>query len=288
MTARRCCLVLVLSALVAGVGAVASATSEPHHALVAYAEPVARLSQRDIYLRANRGQYALQKSHGFRPRADVSPFPLKLPLDWAADPFGDRNWQFQLHAWRMIDPIIYEYFETREVHFLQEATTYMLDWWRFHEDDGAATRFSWYDMATGIRAMRLAMMIDLLRAKRLVVDPASVDDLLAMAESHIARLREPDFINRGNHGIFQIHGLRLLCAITELKEVCDSEEDYSNGMMLELLNHQFTAEGVHKEDSPTYHFFATKLFGDLVDPNGMRSATKWMNAYIERGKFSLG
>ncbi len=42
----------------------------------------------------------------FKPRKDATPWPLQLPLDWSADPFKDNNWLFQVHAWRMIDPLL--------------------------------------------------------------------------------------------------------------------------------------------------------------------------------------
>jgi hypothetical protein len=198
MRPRRLYVVLVLLALLAGTGALLTATSDQNHVLVPYVEPFARLSRGDIYLNANSGQYELQKADGFRPRADVSTFPLQLPLNWAADPFEDRNWQFQLHAWRMIDPIIYEYSETGQSDYLKEAMAFMLDWWQFQHADPKATKMFWYDMATGIRAMRLAWLIDLLRAKQFVADKESTDDLIDMAETHVRKLRDPDFINRGN------------------------------------------------------------------------------------------
>ena len=37
-------------------------------------------------------------------RSGVPPGPFRLPFDWHADPLRDRNWMFQLHAWRMLDP----------------------------------------------------------------------------------------------------------------------------------------------------------------------------------------
>lgn len=41
---------------------------------------------------------------GFVPAGRaVAPWPFQLPLDWNVDPFRDRNWRYQLHAWRMLD-----------------------------------------------------------------------------------------------------------------------------------------------------------------------------------------
>ena len=34
-------------------------------------------------------------NQGFRPRKDVEPWQFSIPIQWNADPFNDRNWQFQ-------------------------------------------------------------------------------------------------------------------------------------------------------------------------------------------------
>src|SRR4051794_18229451 len=39
-------------------------------------------------------------------RSDLAPFELSMPLDWSVSPYGDANWAFQLHAWRMIDAYV--------------------------------------------------------------------------------------------------------------------------------------------------------------------------------------
>ena len=45
-------------------------------------------------------------------RDDLDPWPLPVPLQWDADPFEDLNWQFQLHAWRVIDEQLLAHGET--------------------------------------------------------------------------------------------------------------------------------------------------------------------------------
>ena len=39
-------------------------------------------------------------------RRDLPPLPFRLPFDWHADPLSDRNWMFNLQAWRMLDPYL--------------------------------------------------------------------------------------------------------------------------------------------------------------------------------------
>src|SRR5690606_1431378 len=110
-------------------------------------------------------------------RGDVEPWPLKLPVDWAADPYNDRNWRFQLNAWRMTDPILNEYFKTKSPDLLKEALAFVDDWYRFHFIAKIRNPYACYDMAAGIRALRLAFLID-----------AANDDLFAPTDSQMAHL----------------------------------------------------------------------------------------------------
>ena len=90
----------------------------------------------------------------FRPRRDVQVWDASLPIDWGADPFGDPNWQYQLHAWRVMEYQLYEYRDTEDPAWLREAIEIALDWAHYHVDLGHREKFSWYDMAAGIRAAR--------------------------------------------------------------------------------------------------------------------------------------
>lgn len=51
---------------------------------------MAELSLSEVYWSGQRA-YDVQAIEGFRPRSEVPPWPLRYPLDWAADPFADNN-----------------------------------------------------------------------------------------------------------------------------------------------------------------------------------------------------
>jgi len=225
-----------------------------------YASSVRSVTAADICLRTLPHAYDEQKRTGFKPRRDCEPWPLALPLDWCADPFADRNWCFQLHAWRMTDPIIAEYLATGSTGVLREAIDIALDWCRHHRD-GSSTPFSWYDMSTGIRAMRLAFFLDRMRAQPIALAPADNDLLLDASTEHAARLQDESFINPGNHGLFQVFGLQLLSSV--LGDTAGAA--FAARMFERILAEQFTEEGIHREHSPLYHHFAR---GEIDRLNG--------------------
>lgn len=222
------------------------------------------IGRRELNLYA-RQSYRQLIEKGFQPRADVRPWPFKRPLDWAADPFRDRNWSFQLHAWRGIDPILEEFFRTDDPKYLEEALAFALDWQRYHRAK-KPTAFSWYDMASGLRALRIALFIEAVRSTTIKVAGADLDDLLALADEHAQRLQVEKFINLGNHGIFQVVGLDLLCSVMPERPSAAGGRAFARRMFERLLRHGFTDEGVHREHSPYYHYFTTVTLRRLSTP----------------------
>jgi hypothetical protein len=208
------------------------------------------------------GDYRVQIRNGFRPRKDVSPIHLTHPLDWNMDPFKDRNWRFQLSAWRMLNPIWSRWYGRDWKRLGDEVMPWVHDWYDYHVIRRKASDFEWYDMATGVRAQHLAMLLWLHREGHLALTPDQLREVQALARLHIEKLRDPAFITHGNHAIFQIRGLRLLC-LAWPDDACRGEEAYSSRMMAKLLRSQFGADGVHTENSPAYHLFVLSIFGRI-------------------------
>ncbi|MCZ0925745.1 heparinase II/III domain-containing protein [Vreelandella janggokensis] len=212
-----------------------------------------KVTKEDINLYRSQNYRGL-KEIGFQPRDDVEPWPFSVPVNWAADPYDDSNWKFQLNAWRGIDPIIIEYERTNNPVYLEEAISFMVDWYR-HKEENGDNRYTWYDMAAGIRAMRIGYIIDQIYSGAIEVEPDEDITIAAMANEHAKRLQEEDYINMGNHGLFQVFGLDILCSVISHKPTCEKGERFASRMFSKILNHGFTEEGVHKEHSPYYHYF---------------------------------
>lgn len=226
-----------------------------------------RIGRREINLSAQQSYRALIKK-GFQPRSDVRPWPFKRPLDWGADPFRDRNWAFQLHAWRGIDPILAEFFHTGDKRFLWEALAFALDWQRYHQNNKPAA-FSWYDMASGLRAMRIALFLEASSSGFISLSSRDEADLLALAEEHLQRLQIEKFINLGNHGIFQVCGLQLLSSVFPDRAAAAEASAFAGVMFERILRHGYSEEGVHREHSPYYHYFTTSTIRRLCAAPGM-------------------
>lgn len=191
----------------------------------------------------------------FQPRDDLKSWPLDKPLDWSANPFNDRNWQYQLHSWRMMDPLLRAYMKSHDEAKLAEAFQYALDWYDFHWVQARNARMSWYDMSAGLRAFKLGLFFDRYLSGDLKPSAEDTRKLFSLISEHAKRLQDEDFIAMGNHGLFQVFGLNLMCSIARQVPDCKHAPEYANRMFSKVMETQFTNEGVHKEHSPAYHYF---------------------------------
>jgi hypothetical protein len=203
-----------------------------------------------------------QREEGFKTREAMEPWPLTLPMEWSANPVKEGNWRFQLHSWRMTDPLLIRYFESGEESYLHEALTFVEDWHRFHFVEKRSNQYSWYDMATGIRAMRLAFFIDMARNEKLAVSSDQIAKLQALSAEHVRRIRKAG-ISDNNHGLFQVAGLGLLCTVVSELPECSGAIDFARDELEKLLKSQISSEGIDTENSPYYHFFVWGTLRDL-------------------------
>ena len=195
----------------------------------------------------------------FKPRRDLPAWDVTLPIDWAADPFTDRNWQFQLHAWRAMDFHLNKYRETEDVTWLKGAIEIALDWERFHIELAKPSTYQWHDMATGIRASRLAFLLDRVFSNKLEIDDADLATLMRLVDLHAVRLQEPEFLARGNHALRQLIGLDTLCEVAHWRRACLRARPYARTEFIQLIRRQFTSQDVHIESSPAYHRYVLRV-----------------------------
>jgi Heparinase II/III-like protein/Heparinase II/III N-terminus len=186
----------------------------------------------------------------YQPDKSLAPVRFELPFDWGMDPYHDQTWRFRLHTLRIVDGALVagDFDYARDV---------FLDWQHWHENcwwssplcfERAADQ-SWDDMATGIRASRLAYLLH--------STGWQYARLVEVAEQHAEKLQDPAFFaGNHNHALFQLQGLAALCIDHKLL-ACRGADAFLARELGALLRGQFTESGVHRENSPYYHFFVT-------------------------------
>lgn len=193
------------------------------------------------------------------------PYPVAIPIDWAANPYGDRGWRMWLNAWRVLEPILAAYDESGDKRYLKFANGIALDWIDQHIFAENDNPFAWYDMAIGRRALLLGKLID----ANLRTDVLSNERLLHLftaARRHTVELHGEDKIAwHSNHGIYQLVGLLSLAMSTpELNGVHEFKPFAKQGLR-KLIGLHFSEEGIHREHSPFYHVALINTLGLLVE-----------------------
>lgn len=211
-----------------------------------------------------------QKRDGFvgHARKDRSPTRITLPFDWHGTDSSDRNWMFQLHAWRMLDPHLCLMLQDggKRASF-EHSIAIVTDWIR-DNCFGKAGTYTWYDMSTGIRASKLAFLVR--AAPAFDCNLSTVPGFDNMVTRHFIHLMNPKELSKGNHGLFQMQGLKSLASAFPDHSESRKAEKYAVQNIIKLIESQMGEHGVHTENSPDYHFFACRRIGVLLDSSDWR------------------
>lgn len=210
-----------------------------------------RSLDRTVGERQSFGKHAERPAHAAQQAQRILGGELALPPhpvwtgnlhDWSADPFSDRNWQFQFHALRWLNPVRWQGLDGAAA-----AQRFWLDtvrsWARANIPAArASSSFAWVDMADGLRAVELSL------GARLV--PADQEHWFRPAlEYHRDWLAEEQHLVGGNHGLFQHLGLLLSASV--LRD--GAGQQLARDRLEAQLREAFDDQGVNEEGSAAYH-----------------------------------
>jgi hypothetical protein len=187
-------------------------------------------------------------------RGQDPPVILRPPIPWDDLYASDRSGAFQLHAWAFLAPLLVTYGAEGGDHYLRYATAAAIDWTQRFPARETTSAFAWYDMAVGLRAYRLAYILDE-AAKARIIDRTQATQLVGSLRLHLRVLAdEHEYRGHSNHGIYQAAG-QLAAALTvpELAESAAGAEQARQRLHTAVVGH-FGDDGVHREHSPAYHW----------------------------------
>lgn len=201
--------------------------------------------------RQSFGKHAERPAHSAQHARRLMAGELTLPPhprwtgdlhDWSADPFGDRNWQFQFHALRWLNPVRW--------HGLDGDAQARRFWWETVDSwaranipaSRAPSSFAWVDMADGLRAVEISLGV------RLV--PSDLEHRYrTIVEYHRDWLADEQHLVGGNHGLFQHLGLLLTSSVLRDR----SGQELARDRLETQLREAFDDQGVNEEGSAAYH-----------------------------------
>jgi Heparinase II/III-like protein/Heparinase II/III N-terminus len=178
---------------------------------------------------------------------------LVPPVAWDELLAEDRSLHYHLHA---LDPIgfpLAAYSQKADPRWIDHALGLALDWLNAHPSRETKSAFAWYDMAVGLRAYRLAYLLDVVARDESRPDDA-VRRLLDGLDLHLEALADDsEFAAHSNHGLYQAAG--QLAAVRRFPELdkAGRRRAQAEERLTRMIDAQFTEEGVHSEHSPGYH-----------------------------------
>lgn len=180
-------------------------------------------------------------------RLRMPPHPeWRLPSDptWQEDPFSDRNWCFQFHMLRWLEPL-------RRAAAKGDDDAYALwlrwvqDWATKNPHDAPASPWAWTDMSEGIRAQQLCLAAPMVAER----SPELLDGWEELIRVHAEHLADPAHMGRANHALHQQESLFVCGRVLGEARLWELALE----RMGSLLREQYDEQGMNAEGATAYH-----------------------------------
>ena len=185
-------------------------------------------------------------------------------FEWV-DKGQGRTWWWALQqlpnlAWSVGDLSALEPNLASEVCELNRSV--VCSWMNQSKPDSISAPLTWHDHATALRAIHLFRWTNTLLV--LGMDPHSLPMLEQLIVEHTSWLVDPANYSRGNnHGFEQAWVLLEIAADWPGHAVVTGHMALAMSRLQQEIIDSFTAEGVHKENSPGYQYFMIKRIREL-------------------------
>jgi len=190
----------------------------------------------------------------------------KMPLsniNWFIYEKSYRTESFQLQSWQFIDNLIAAYRETKQSRYIDSALDCAISWVDNFIIQGKHYQFAWYDMAVGLRALKLPTLIYYAAKTN---KPDNIQKLIYAAHVHNIELSDRNnLVRNSNHGFFQLIGLLSLGKCLQFLKHADDSYQYACKEIAAIVEKSFGNDGLHNEHSPDYHYVFVIYFYDLLE-----------------------
>lgn len=197
--------------------------------------------------------------------------------DWHADPFTDRNWQFQHHTLRWINPLRWAALEG-DIAAGEKWRSIVRSWGESNLPPARrAGEFAWKDMADGNRAIELSL------GAPLISD--SDGWYVELLRAHVDWLLAPENLATKNHALHQHCG--LFVAAATLRDT--AAMDVAVERMTAQFESTFDEQGANDEGAVGYHLNNLSWWGqawERVEAEGVGVPAFALDR-LRRGRIAL-
>jgi hypothetical protein len=178
---------------------------------------------------------------------------FKLPeiITWNENPYDDRNWQFNYHSLRWIDPLRRWYEKSGDEEFGKAYGDYLCSWLQSNGDlSEASPSMGWHDMATAYRT-------EILTAAIATFGPNS--QYVESLRKHAEFLSEPSAATvKGNHA------LHVRTSLLIAADVLDAPvwKKFAADSIGKITENSIDVQGVDGEGAMSYQYSIYGWFGN--------------------------
>jgi len=200
----------------------------------------------------------------FRPSAAYRWEKVGVPPPWDADATRDRTWDMYRHSLEWVQPLIAVGLATSDDASLQLSRRIIDDWIRRNSTPPGRSEMAWKEHPVAKRLRLFCWSWEASRtAHPLAADPLHL--LLASVYQHACYLADDaNYPVGSNHGL-EMDGALLAAAMT-FPEFRDAPHwrDTAFRRLQAYTHDDFSPEGFHLEQSPSYHWLVLDKLAEVV------------------------
>ncbi|OEH86743.1 hypothetical protein BHU72_00255 [Desulfuribacillus stibiiarsenatis] len=188
---------------------------------------------------------------------------------WPQDPFLNNTWKLRLHILEPIKYLLNAYEITRKDIYLLKAKTIIESWMKeniiiINSKNYFLSKsyWAWNDHAAADRIIYL--MEWLFHFMKYDNDKSFLKLLYKSIMLHGYFLADKNNYSYYNHGIMQDRSLLLISTVFDTEEISNQWRECAVERVVERLEKDVSINGVYKEHSTYYHYFAWKLFKEIL------------------------
>ena len=191
------------------------------------------------------------------------PVTIDLFENWTENPVSNRSWQWHSASFNFMPWLLALHADTGDQRAIDHAAKGIETWHRHFVAVESNYEFAWHDHATANRVVAVLSLLCHLEEYSARFD---LDEVLpTFLQAHGNRLCMDEMYSRHtNHGIDQSRALLLLATCAPWLEHADRWRQIAIARLEDELDHAFTGDGAHVENSPGYHQFVSTLFTDVL------------------------
>lgn len=189
---------------------------------------------------------------------DIITFEDEIDWNYKHDTAAN-TYRLYIQCLNVISHLCDAFIETKEKKYILKAYSLLLNWIYFIKVDKEPNRFKWVDHSVANRVLNIIYFYHVAKHE---ID-LNIELIIDILIEHGEFLENDKNYNPNNHGIMVDRSLLVLSVFLSKYESANRWFQKSKLRLTNAMYRDFSANGVHLENSPSYHLMTRKLFNEV-------------------------